>query len=145
MSSNEREQNLGFALIVHIHLNTTCFIMGSMTPIMPTVIHAVMQQSFHDREDQRTYQSLITVQFRWKLNPIYYRAPVLGGSERKPTHVVRYAKAPWIQSKPQVTLKKNAPATLKGWRWHRSWSGRYSIAINKRVAMDPWNMRATNS
>jgi hypothetical protein len=35
-------------------------------------------------------------------------------------------------------IEPNAPGTVKGWRWQRSWSGIYCIVIEQRVANDPW-------
>jgi hypothetical protein len=39
-------------------------------------------------------------------------------------------------------IEKNALGTAKGWRWDQSWSGVYSIAINKKVVEDWWDVAA---
>ena len=39
-------------------------------------------------------------------------------------------------------IERNAPGTVKGWRWQRSWSGVYSIVLSDNVVEDWWNDQA---
>ncbi|MBU1356794.1 MAG: hypothetical protein KJ620_09530 [Candidatus Edwardsbacteria bacterium] len=35
-------------------------------------------------------------------------------------------------------IEKNAPGTIKGWRWQRCWDGMYAISIEQRLVKDNW-------
>ena len=39
-------------------------------------------------------------------------------------------------------IERNAPGTVKGWRWQRNWTGLYCILIEDRVVKDNWNEKA---
>jgi len=41
-------------------------------------------------------------------------------------------------------IEKNAPGTVKGWRWDQSWSGVYSIALNENIVEDWWDQDAVD-
>jgi hypothetical protein len=37
-------------------------------------------------------------------------------------------------------IEANAPGTIEGWRWQRSWQGLYCVVIDNRRATDPWRI-----
>ena len=36
-------------------------------------------------------------------------------------------------------IERNAPGTVKGWRWHRSWKGLYAMIVEGQMIKDPSN------
>ncbi len=85
----------------------------------------------------RVYQRITT-----DLEPLLKPCPCGGAFRADTDPKCPNCSRPLSATKASEYIEKNAAGTAKGWRWERSWSGIYSIALNENIVEDWWDTEA---